>query len=283
MKKILITIALILLVHVCVKAQVGQNMGLIEVNENNTATLKFDHEIDFIVVGNNPEDALGFKYYEIFQDGKICVLRGNRVDCPETSITIKLSNGNVFYGKLKYGNDTKIFYSFNKPPEENVKSVEGRVIESVAETKADREMDRLKDLLKMREEYFVYGARVSGIEFMIANIMNDESNTYFNIIVNNKSGAEFLIDGILFKYVEGKRRGAKRNEAKIEERIMPKTIYGAEIVSAYTKESIGVIIPLFSVGNSGDLVINIREKNGTRNAVIKIEGKDMLKVKVFKN
>ena len=46
----------------------SQNMGVIEVNEDFTATLNFTNSIVFIVVGNNPSVGENKnKYYDIFQ------------------------------------------------------------------------------------------------------------------------------------------------------------------------------------------------------------------------
>jgi hypothetical protein len=258
------------------------DMGIIEVNENNTATLFFPDVIYVNVVANNPVEGEGYKYYDIFQDGKICVIRGNRSDAPETSITIYLENERIYFGKLRFGKDARILYNFGEEiiplssEFEEKKKVEKETIRTEA-----MEEERLTRLMKEKIEYNVYGSRESGVEFLVSNIKNDEANSYFKIIISNNTGGDYVIDGILFKFIEGKRRGAKRKEAKIEERIMHKKILGPEVASAYSKIEIGVIIPLFSVGNTGDLIIQVREKNGTRNPKIRISGKDMLKVKVF--
>ncbi len=257
-----------------------QDMGMIEVDENNTATLVFLEKIDFIVIGNNPPEGAGFLFYDVFQDGRMCVIRGNTDKAPLTSITVKLINEKVYFGKLKFGTSTKIFYDFSgKDREEKEQLIEK---EKVIEAKSEAiDEERLDQLMKEKQEYFVYGIRESNVEYIVSNIRNDDKNTYIKMIINNNTAGDYNIDGILFKFVEGKRRGAKKNEAKTEERIMPKRIKGPEIATAYTKTEIGIIIPLFSVGNSGDLEIQLREKNGTRNPLIRISGKDMLKVKVF--
>lgn len=261
----------------------SQEMGTIEVNENNTATLMFAAKIDFIVVGNNPKDGEGFLYYDIFQDGRVCVIRGNTEKAPETSITVKLLDETIFYGKLRFGSNTKIFYTFGEVgvKKESEEEKQQKIQESVVVKSEAVEEDRLNRLMKDRVEYSVFGSRESGLEFMITNIKNDANNTYLKIIINNTTGGDYVIDGILFKYIEGKRRGAKKNEAQIEERIMPKKVIGPEVVKAYVKTEIGIIMPLFSVGNSGDLLIQLREKNGTRNPKINIPGRDMQKVKIF--
>jgi len=259
----------------------GQDMGIIEVNDNNTATLVFEADIDFIVVANNPKQGDNFLYYDIFKDGKICVIRGNDAKAPITSITVKLSNNQVFFGRLKYGDETKILYRFTYDVPEERKEVARIIEEEKREESKNNELQKLELLMAERQEYFVLGVVESGVSFIVSNIRNDAENTYLKIIINNRTGGDYLIDAIMFKYVEGRRRGLKRREALIEERIMPKHITGPEVAKAYTNSEIGVIIPIFSVGEKGDLVIQLRERNGTRNPEIRIEGKNMLKVKIF--
>ena len=89
-------------------------MGVIEVNKDFTATLNFTDTIVFIVVGNNPSVGENKnKYYDIFQNGKNCVIRGNDPLSPETSITVKLDNEKIWFGRLKYGDSTKDFLRFH--------------------------------------------------------------------------------------------------------------------------------------------------------------------------
>ena len=111
MKNIYLTILLTFLVS----PVFSQNMGVIEVNKDFTATLNFTDSIVFIVVGNNPSvGEKKNKYYDIFQNGKNCVIRGNDPLAPETSITVKLDNEKIWFGRLKYGDSTKIFYDYTQ-------------------------------------------------------------------------------------------------------------------------------------------------------------------------
>ena len=92
------------------------SMGNIQVNNNFTATLNFTDSVKLTIFGNNPLTSNGhFKYYDVFQTGRSCIIRGNDPAAPLTSINVKLANGNIWFGTIKYGDSTKVFYSFVEP------------------------------------------------------------------------------------------------------------------------------------------------------------------------
>jgi hypothetical protein len=259
----------------------AQNMGVIEVNRDFTATLNFTDSIVFIVVGNNP--SIGEKknkYYDIFQNGKNCVIRGNDPLSPETSITVKLDNEKIWYGRLKYGDSTKIFYDFTS---EEVKKIDEKKMKEVAsvESNNSKMKERLNSVLSDKIEYNSIGKVENGMTFQVANIKNDDNYTYFKLIIINNTGSDYNIDGIYFKVVEGKRKGMKKTEAKIEQRIKIEFESPVKVVTAYQKQELGYVTERFTGGKNGSLVIQIRELKGTRSPIINIPGEKMLSVKVF--
>jgi hypothetical protein len=259
----------------------SQNMGVIEVNKNFTATLNFTDSIVFIVVGNNPTVGENRnKYYDIFQNGKNCVIRGNDPLSPETSITVKLANEKIWFGRLKYGDSTKILYEFTS---EEVKKIDEKKMKEIASVESNNSKirERLNSVLSDKVEYSSIGKVENGMTFQIANIKNDDNFTYFKLIVINNTGSDYNIDGIHFKVVEGKRRGMKKNEAKIEQRIKIEFESPIKVVTAYQKQELGYVTERFTGGRDGSLVIQLRELKGTRNPIIEISGEKMLKVKVF--
>ncbi|MDW5298903.1 MAG: DUF4138 domain-containing protein [Sedimentibacter sp.] len=259
----------------------AQNMGVIEVNKDFTATLNFTDSIVFIVVGNNPSVGENRnKYYDIFQNGKNCVIRGNDPLSPETSITVKLDNEKIWYGRLKYGDSTKIFYDFTS---EEVRKIDQKKMKEVVsvESNNSKMRERLNSVLSDKVEYSSIGKVENGMTFQIANIKNDDNFTYFKLIVINNTGSDYNIDGIHFKVVEGKRKGMKKNEAKIEQRIKIEFESPIKVVSAYQKQELGYVTERFTGGKDASLIIQIRELKGTRNPIINISGDKMLNVKVF--
>ena len=259
----------------------SQNMGVIEVNKDFTATLNFTNPIVFIVVGNNPSVGENKnKYYDIFQNGKNCVIRGNDPGSPETSITVKLDNEKVWYGRLKYGDSTKIFYDFTK---DEIKKIDEIKMQEVVLTENHNAKlkERLNSVLSDKIEYSSIGKVENGIVFQIGNIKNDESYTYFKLIIISNIGSDYNLDGIYFKVVEGKRKGVNKNEAKIEKRIKIELGSPVKVVPAYQRAELGYVTERFTGAKKGSLIIQIRELKGTRNPVIIIPGDKMLSVKVF--
>jgi len=259
----------------------AQNMGVIEVNKDFTATLNFTDSIVFIVVGNNPSVGENRnKYYDIFQNGKNCVIRGNDPQSPETSITVKLENEKIWFGRLKYGDSTKIFYDFTG---EEVRKIDREKMQEIAtvENNSAKMRERLNSVLTDKIEYSSIGKVENGMTFQVANIKNDDSFTYFKLIIINTTGSDYNIDGIYFKFVEGKRKGMKKSEAKIEQRIKIEFESPIKVVTAYQKQELGYITERFTGGKDGSLIIQLRELKGTRNPIIEISGEKMLKVKVF--
>lgn len=263
----------------------GQKLGEIEINKDYTATLNFSDDVDLIIVGNNPQigmdnDIPKFKYYGIFQSGKAVILRGNDPSAPNTSITIKLVNGSIWYGILKYGNNPKIFYDFSETENKKVevKLMKDSLEKMVGETKIG---ERLKFVMSQEVEYFDLGVDENKLIFQVTNIMNDDKYTYLKIVIRNNSGGNYIVDNMLFKYVEGKKKGFKKNDARIEERTYPiiEPDAKSKILKAYSVSELGYVIPLFTVGSGGNLTIQMVDKNGTRNPKIEIEAKVMLKVK----
>ena len=277
MKNIYLTILLAFLVS----PVFSQNMGVIEVNKDFTATLNFTDSIVFIVVGNNPSvGEKKNKYYDIFQNGKNCVIRGNDPLAPETSITVKLDNEKIWFGRLKYGDSTKIFYDYAREEVKKIDEIKMKEFVTVENHNAKMK-ERLNSVLSDKIEYSSIGTVENGMTFQVANIKNDDNFTYFKLIIINNTGSDYNIDGIYFKVVEGKRKGMKKNEARIEQRMKIEIESPVKVVTAYQKAELGYVIERFTGSNSGSLVIQIRELKGTRSPIINIPGEKMLSVKVF--
>jgi hypothetical protein len=273
---------------------IGQvNMGTIEVNGTNTATLKFSSNIQNVVFGNNPqvgtvqvgsgddkEQRPIYKYFGNFTSGKTNIIKLNDTTAKQTSITIILDNEDVFYGNLKVGISPKIFYDFSgqETKQVQVKQLNDSLAKKIDET---RMADKLKFVMSKEPVYFDLGVDENKMIFQVTNIVNDDKYTYLKLVIQNNSGSNYLIDNMIFKYVEGKKKGLKKSEAKIEERINPviEPDSNSKILKAYSTSELGYVIPLFTVGSSGTLTIQMIEKNGTRNPKIEIEAKVMLKVK----
>src|ERR1035437_332704 len=257
MKKIYLFAILFSFSHF-IKAQT--DMGTIEVNNLNTATLKFSSDILTVIFGNNPvigtyeDNRQKFQFYVNYSSGKTDVIKLNDASAPQTSITIILDNENsdVFFGTLKIGNNTKIFYDFSninsKKSQVEAKQLKDSLTKKFESTRIE---ERLKFVMTQTAEYNDLGVVKDRLEVSITNIMNDDKNTYLKFVINNNSGSDYNIDNVIFKYVEGKKKGLQNKEAQIEERISPILEPPHNTIKAYSSSNLGYVIPLFTVSESG--------------------------------
>jgi len=292
MKRIIFILTLALVKTTIINGQ--YRMEDIVVNMKNTATLNFNSNIDYVIFGENPQDSKGnFVNYQVFQKDNTCTFKAVKETAPETSIVVRLINGNIFYGIVKMGNNVKILYDYSNVGKEEEK--QKREVETKEEKKEEGKTDkvntkteekdsteeRLELIMESKDKYFNMGVKESGITYQIANIKNDSKNTYIKVKVKNNTGNELVIDGIFMKYFLGKVKGIKKNSAGNEERVTIKKIKGNLTVKAYSEEVIGIVTDLFAVGDKGKLMVRFEEKSGNRTATIEVEGSELQKIDVY--
>lgn len=288
MKRIIFFLILMMVKTTIILGQ--YRMEDIVVNMKNTATLNFNSNIDYVIFGENPQDSKGnFVNYQVFQKDNTCTFKAVKETAPETSIVVRLVNGNIFYGIVKIGTNTKILYDYSNignKKEEEVK--ENEVIEEEKEKKEVKENvslkkmeERMELVMESKDKYFTLGTKENGITYQVCNIKNDENYTYFKIRIKNSTGNDYTIDGIFMKYFLGKVKGVKKNASGNEERVTIEKVKGNMIVKAYSEEIIGIATKLFAVGEKGKLYIRIEEKDGNRTSNIEVEGAEIQKIEIF--
>jgi hypothetical protein len=265
------------------------DMGEILISINVTATLNFDGStaIDYAILGNNPKDADGNPvFFEDFKRLNTYTVKALVENTPTTSLVVRLEDGRMYMATVKYGEGGKMIYNFadSKIPLLTPSNVEENTQTSNAKESVKPNsivVERLKNVISRKDKYFNFGAKDNGLNFQVAHIVNDDKFTYIKLKINNKTGNDYIIDGIHIKYQLGKRKGLKSSEVGNEER--PEVIHkeGLEVVKAYSEETIGVACPVFAVGEKGVLKIQIIEQKGNRTVTIEIEGKDIVNLDVY--
>ena len=281
------------------------DIGEIRVSDKYTVTLMFVAPIEFVVWGQNPVISIidgmpVYQNYEQFQRDKTLTIKAKRQGLEKSSITIKTTDGIIYYGFIVNEVNEKLFYDYSAKLTPTVKgekeaamisdntiydtnNVERRadvVLEPEMKTEQEYE-NRLSLLMGKPSDYSNFGLVANKLIFSVTNIMNDKENMYLKVIINNKSGNTFVVNSVIFKHVEGKTKGIKRRVVSNEERLMP--VYSKTIreVNAYSQGQLGYVLPLYSTGSDGRFLIQFIEDKGTRNYQIAISAKDMLKIKNF--
>jgi len=258
----------------------GGDLQTITLNKNYAATVEFCSDINAVIFGNNPTTGLTpdglpiFKYYEMFQTGKVVVFRCRTDSPPETTLTIILKNGEVWDGFIKFAESpekTRYTFCVIKTEDNEADKTEKKIQQSMKRIAAmDAEIQDIA-VVKRSETY------------QVVNLANDSDHTYIKILLQNRSASDFIIDAVMFKYQEGKKHFFNKKEV-VNKNWMPVSgqLFPEESrVSAKTVGTIVLAIPLYTT-EQGHLNIKIIEKNGSRSSDFFIEAKDMATIKVFK-
>lgn len=287
MKNILNIILLFLLQPIfCLHAQ---SLDTIRVCENYSTSIKFTDgtDINFIIFGNNPqlsttkEGQPVYKYYDIFQQENIVIIKLKSKEAPLTTLDIKLSDGSFYHGFICCSlTPIKTFYDYS-----NTNTTTGEKINKnedttkAGETEVEANLNKLK---ATKQAYNDIALIKKNVVFQVVNIVNDNNYTYIKLLINNKSSNQFEIDGVTFKVEEGAKKSIFKKELVNQNYLTPKkVIYPKDKqIKAYSSEYIYFAIPLFTT-NSGTLNIKIVEKNGLRNSDILIKASDLNNTKIF--
>jgi len=266
------------------------DMGVIEVSVSYTATLIFSFEIETVIFGNNPivsettlpsgEKIPVFKYYEMYKSRNNVTLHSRVDSSPETSITVILAGGKVYSGLLRFGQrKDKLEYDFTEKQEDSDSkdSAHEKIV-------GDNLMkDRLQNLIGGNDKYLSVGAITAQISFMVGNMRNDNNYTYLKVNVINSTASEYIIEGIIFKHAEKKK--GKLNKKEVQNEVILMSVHTVlpqrMAIPGYSSQTMGFVLPIFTTGERGSLLIQFVEKNGSRNGTIRISARDMAKIDVF--
>lgn len=143
---------------------------------------------------------------------------------------------------------------------------------------------KLKSVITAKDKYKTWGVQKSGLTLAVTNVINDEQHSYFKVLIDNNTGAEYEVDYLYFEFIDKSSASLlnfkKENKPK---RLMPIRQTKIQKIPSYSTQTIGYVTDLFSVNYSGNLVIMLGEKNGIRHMKLKINAKQLAKVDVFRN
>lgn len=277
----------------------GINIDTIKINKNNPATIELPDNIIFSLIGNNPyrliDDFKEYKFYQISVIDNILIIEtGNEINKSTSSITIKTSN-NTYFGYITYSESvTKSFFSFinfnNRNTENNINNTsitEFKDSTEVFKVKEDNINDdtiiyRINTVMQMPTNIFDIADIKGNVVFQISNIVNDLKHSYINLIIHNNSSSTYSINGVLFKFEEGKKGVFKKKDVINTEWLNTiKIIYPTnKNIESYSFQNIGIVVPLYS-GTDGIVLLKVMETTGTRTAVIEIPSKIINTTQVF--
>jgi len=123
------------------------------------------------------------------------------------------------------------------------------------------------------------GAKSFGIQFILKGIYIHNGKYYFHTELRNRTNVPFRIDFVNFKVVDKKL--AKRTVLQ-ERTILPLRTYKPldEIGGTSTDQNV-FLLDQFTIADDKVLLIEIFEKNGSRNQTLQVQNSDIIKARLI--
>lgn len=125
------------------------------------------------------------------------------------------------------------------------------------------------------------GSRNFGIQYLLKGIYSHNDLLFFHLSLKNTSTVSYGVDYFVFKIVD--KKVAKRTAIQ-EQIIVPLRSYNQmETIAGGKEERTVFVLPKFTIPNDKQLVIELAEKDGGRNQILRVENADLVRAEVIDN
>lgn len=267
-----IIIVLLVLTSYLAKAQVNFNKAAyiepykLEVTHNKTTNLIFPAAITSIDRGSQDimvQKATGVE--------NILRVKADVKEFEETNLSIITGDGKLYsflvsyndnpaYLNINLGNNSPLNYSQSLPNGNGLAEYAGKAAHAK------------NNIHSLRDE----SSRVS---LDINGVYIKDNTIFFKMHLENRSQINYDIDQFRF-YIKDKKQSKRTSTQEIE--IKPLYISGdTATIEGKTAQTLVVALPKFTIPDGKFLVVEIMEKNGGRNLIIKVKNRHVLKAKTI--
>ena len=188
--------------------------------------------------------------------GNILLIKAASKDFPETNLSVVTDDGSVYTIAVSYGETSTWIYRF--PVQ----------LKTSISTYANSILDNPKTMIGVRDASWDMIGKVIGI------YIKDEV-IYYQLDLQNESPIDYNINFLRF-YVRDKQK--PKRTAIQEDEIVPLYVAGNVLrVKGSNRNSVVVALNKFTIPDAKYLAIEIGEKNGGRNLLLKVNNRKIIK------
>ena len=188
--------------------------------------------------------------------GNILLIKAASKDFPETNLSVVTDDGSVYTIAVSYGETSTWIYRF--PVQ----------LKTSISTYANSILDNPKTMIGVRDASWDMIGKVIGI------YIKDEV-IYYQLDLQNESPIDYNINFLRF-YIRDKQK--PKRTAIQEDEIVPLYVAGNVLrVKGSNRNSVVVALNKFTIPDAKYLAIEIGEKNGGRNLLLKVNNRKIIK------
>ncbi|GAQ15947.1 conjugative transposon protein TraN [Myroides odoratimimus] len=245
----------------------------IELTQNKTTHILFPSSIEYVDLGSSEIIA-----NKVEATSNVLRLKTVKEDIKSTNFTVITNDGKYYSFNATYKDQpTQLSYDLTKFEKQNSKKQSEVLFKDLGTTSPSLADLFMKAIIKKNKKELNIKSKNYGVEARLKSIYTQDGKLYFHISVDNKSNLSYIVDYISFKIKD--RRTTKRTTVQ-EVALKPIRSYSdVQTINSQGKQDNVFMLDQFTLSDKQVLLIEVNEKSGMRNLVLKIKILGLLKAK----
>lgn len=245
----------------------------IELTQNKTTHILFPSSIEYVDLGSSEIIA-----NKVETTSNVLRLKTVKEDIKLTNFTVITNDGKYYSFNVIYKEQPiQLSYDLTKFEKQNSKQKSEVLLKDLGKTAPSLADLFMKAIIKKNKKELNINIKSYGIEARLKSIYIQDGKLYFHISISNKNNLPYEVDYVSFKIKD--RRTTKRTTIQ-EVALKPIRSYSnSQIINSQSKQDNVFMLDQFTLSDKQVLLIEIYEKNGVRNQVLKVKSLDVFKSK----
>lgn len=245
----------------------------IELTQNKTTHILFPSSIEYVDLGSSEIIA-----NKVEATSNVLRLKTVKEDIAPTNFTVITNDGKCYSFNTSYKEQPiQLSYDLTKFEKQVRKQQSEVLFKDLGSTSPSLADLFMKAIIKKNKKELNIKSKSYGVEARLKSIYTQDGKLYFHISITNKSNLPYEVEYISFKIKD--RKAIKRTTIQ-EVSLKPIRSYTKfQPINSQSKQDNVFMLDQFTLSDKQILLIEIKEKNGVRNQVLKVKSSDVLKVK----
>ncbi|ALU26632.1 MULTISPECIES: conjugative transposon protein TraN [Myroides] len=245
----------------------------IELTQNKTTHILFPSSIEYVDLGSSEIIA-----NKVETTSNVLRLKTVKEDIKPTNFSVITNDGKYYSFNVIYKEQPiQLSYDLTKFEKQNSKKQSEVLFKDLGTTSPSLVDLFMKAIIKKSKKELNIKSKSYAVEAILKSIYTQDGKLYFRLSINNKSNLPYTVDYVSFKIKD--RRTTKRTTIQ-EVSLKPIRSYrDFQTINSQSKQDNIFILDQFTLSDKQLLLIEINEKNGVRNQVLKVKSIEFFKAK----
>ncbi|MDM1354411.1 conjugative transposon protein TraN [Myroides marinus] len=245
----------------------------VELTQNKTTHILFPSSVEYVDLGSSEIIA-----NKVEATSNVLRLKSVKEDIKPTNFTVITNDGKYYSFNATYKEQpTQLSYDLTKFEKQNSKKQSEVLFKELGNTNPSLADLFMKAIIKKNKKELYIKSKNYSVEARLKSIYTQDGKLYFHISINNKSNLPYEVDYVSFKIKD--RRTTKQTTIQEVSLKPTRSINDFQTINGQSKQDNVFMLDQFTLSDKQVLLIEINEKNGVRNQVLKVRDVDVINVK----